>query len=956
MATERIVIQFRADGTRVVQANIKGVGSAAKKASKETDTLKRALKTLIGLEVARRIILLADSFTLLQNRIRVLTDSQKGLVRTTQALFDVANKTRTSVQSNALIFQRLTLATKGLVSGESEVLQIVETLNKALRISGTTTQEAAAGTIQLAQGFAAGALRGDELRSVMEQLPIIAQILEKELGVTRGELRDLGKEGKITSAILVSAFKNAREEIDEKFGKVIITIGEQFVILQNETIRMIGAFNEATGVFQTLADVVGFLANNLKTIIRVIGTVLVASLAAFASSLFAAAAASEFFTVSVAKGIVAVKAFGAAVLSTTFIVTAGLAAVILYRKEIDELIQSLIPSIRNLKIQNEAAATSNRLWKERKDALEAANGENKKQLKIIADVNKEIDLQNQLFTKDIEQQAVFAKVQKVLNDLAEKGLKLQSESATKIAADLTASLQKLRLNREENDVLKKLRGSQIAINRERAAARRLFAEEKITKKELLEVERQRFKSGDDLIAQLKTETTLLRQSSSAAEQDVLLDEAKLTLIRAGVKEGSILLDLKLKEIKLAADENREAAIRRQNLRDFNIDTSLQSEVLIVLGKQLSENNRNLKFRAAIIKELTIEQANLLVQMNKLSGSEFDQVIEKTLQPLRDQNELLRAEADAIGKTNVERDISISRIAIENSLKAKGVDINKENVRTLLDEQAALKRLIDLKQRQKSLEREFGIDQTANQERAAGLNELLAAGNANFDQRVAIMANLNEVTAQSTDFLAGLKQGFLDIDTSVLKLGMDIGGFLIGTINGAADALAEFAVGGFQDTKKLQQALSDLFRQLAKDIIAATIRMIIFRTIQAALTPGGGVAPGGGGGIDTGVTNVSGGLSQSAGGNLTFIPAQAGAFLQAGQPAIVGERGPEPFVPTASGRVLPNAAMAEAPAPQVTIVNVTDPKEVQAFLSTTEGEDVIMNVIQKRNRQVRGLIK
>ena len=126
MATERIVIQFRADGTRVVQAGIKGVGGAAKKESKETDTLKRALKTLIGLEVARRIILLADSFTLLQNRIRVLTDSQKGLVRTTQALFDEANKTRTSVQSNALIFQRLTLATKGLVSGESEVLQIVE--------------------------------------------------------------------------------------------------------------------------------------------------------------------------------------------------------------------------------------------------------------------------------------------------------------------------------------------------------------------------------------------------------------------------------------------------------------------------------------------------------------------------------------------------------------------------------------------------------------------------------------------------------------------------------------------------------------------------------------------------------------------------------------------------------------------------------------------------------------
>ena len=83
--------------------------------------------------------------------------------------------------------------------------------------------------------------------------------------------------------------------------------------------------------------------------------------------------------------------------------------------------------------------------------------------------------------------------------------------------------------------------------------------------------------------------------------------------------------------------------------------------------------------------------------------------------------------------------------------------------------------------------------------------------------------------------------------------------------------------------------------------------------------------------------------------------QAGGFVQAGQERVVGEQGPEPFVPTSSGRVLPNAALQPAEPPRITIVNSSDPDEISSFLNSDEGGDVIMNQLGKRNKEARDVL-
>ena len=308
MATERLIIEVTERGTRRVRTRIERLGEAAIEASKGTALLNRDLKKtgrrgreagqgfqraekgalgardafrglragLAGLGVAlvtREFIKFSDAATTLTNRLRVVTDTQEQLASVQGQLFAISERTRSSVESNAELFSRLAVAASELGKTQSELLQFTESLNKAIKIGGATAQEAGAGLIQLSQGLASGALRGDELRSVLEQLPVVAQVIADSLGVTRGELRKLGEDGKITAEVIFDAFKESREELDERFAKTVPTIAESFVQLSNSVIELAGAFNELTGASGLLAEGIGAVASAISTTAAAINSV-----------------------------------------------------------------------------------------------------------------------------------------------------------------------------------------------------------------------------------------------------------------------------------------------------------------------------------------------------------------------------------------------------------------------------------------------------------------------------------------------------------------------------------------------------------------------------------------------------------------------------------------------------------------------------------------------------------
>lgn len=327
MTTENIDIRIREDGAVVVRRNIESIAPAAEKSAGAIDLLKKALGALGGALAAREALRLADSYTNLQNRLRATGLEGNQLIGVYDALLKVSNDTRSSLEGSVELYSRLAISSKELGVSQQQLVDFTKSLNQAILLSGASATEAQAGLIQLSQGMASGTLRGDELRSVLEQLPAVADVIAKQLGVTRGELRQLGQDGKITAQTILKAFQGSREELEKRFAKTIPTLSQSFQVLKNNVINLIGSFDTSTGVTGALSSALFALARNIDTVARALvslaaGLVLVGGTQALIRGL---ATAFNFLTAAIAA-----NPIGAFIV----LLTSAITAVTLFRDKI----------------------------------------------------------------------------------------------------------------------------------------------------------------------------------------------------------------------------------------------------------------------------------------------------------------------------------------------------------------------------------------------------------------------------------------------------------------------------------------------------------------------------------------------------------------------------------------------------------------------------------------------
>lgn len=340
-------------GTKAVK---QGLSELDTQANKTQLLLQRALRVVgVGFAV-RQVVDLADSFTNLQNRLRVVTGSQAELQRVTQQLLEVSNRSRSSFESTTELYSRLALATRELGIGQKELLQVTESINKAIILSGASAKEANNGLIQLSQGLASGRLTGDELRSTLEQLPVVADVIAKRLGVTRGELRKLGAEGKITSAEIIGAFQDAREKLDQKFAKTVPTLGQSFVVLRNNVVAFVGRLNEGTGALRLFGAALRFVGENVEPLVKSL-----AVLGITLATLRIAPAIQGFFDLqkAVKEGRAVVLGSVAAINAQNAALAANAAANVVAAKAEVERIKQLIFATRQEVVYNSAIVGRN---------------------------------------------------------------------------------------------------------------------------------------------------------------------------------------------------------------------------------------------------------------------------------------------------------------------------------------------------------------------------------------------------------------------------------------------------------------------------------------------------------------------------------------------------------------------------------------------------------------------
>lgn len=259
-----------------VSKSVKKVADQSKTASRDLGSLRRGFQGLIATIGIREITRAADRIQLLRDRIKVFSDSTEEANDTFRGITELARTTNSSIESIGTAFNRLTLSTRELGLSSRDVLQVTEALQNTFRISGSTIAEATGSTIQLAQGLSAGALRGQELRSVLEANGKLSELLAKEFQVARGQLIKLAETGAITSQRVFKVLNENFDELSKQASTLRITFGQVFTrVIDNISIKL-DELNSRFNISANIANFADAFIANLDSIALTVG-VLVAS-------------------------------------------------------------------------------------------------------------------------------------------------------------------------------------------------------------------------------------------------------------------------------------------------------------------------------------------------------------------------------------------------------------------------------------------------------------------------------------------------------------------------------------------------------------------------------------------------------------------------------------------------------------------------------------------------------
>ena len=229
-----------------------GVTQQAKRATEEysrsqrtaaaaTDTLSGSIRnlagTFLGMQSVRWLVNTSDQLTSINARLRLMTGSAEAAAAAQEEIYQAAMRSRGAYADMADFVSQLGTVAGNAFTGTDELIAFAEQIQKQMAISGASGASAQAALVQLTQGLASGTLRGEELNSVLEQTPMIAQTIAEYMGVTTGEMRELASEGKVTAEVVKNAMLGAAEETNAQFEQMPMTWAQVWTMFQNVAIQ-----------------------------------------------------------------------------------------------------------------------------------------------------------------------------------------------------------------------------------------------------------------------------------------------------------------------------------------------------------------------------------------------------------------------------------------------------------------------------------------------------------------------------------------------------------------------------------------------------------------------------------------------------------------------------------------------------------------------------------------------
>lgn len=237
----RAAMEQAAGGSRKADAAIRQYQRTASSAASSTNALISKVKQLVGaylgIRGAKALIGQADTMSQITARLNMMNDGNQSTAALSEMIFQSAQRSRGSYVDTASFVAKLGTLAKDAFSSNGELIAFAEQINKQMTLSGTSQAESSGAMLQLTQAMSSGVLRGEELNSVLEQTPMIAQTIAKYMGVSTGQMRELASEGKVTAQVVKNAMLSAAEETNAAFAEMPLTWGQMAIAARNTVLH-----------------------------------------------------------------------------------------------------------------------------------------------------------------------------------------------------------------------------------------------------------------------------------------------------------------------------------------------------------------------------------------------------------------------------------------------------------------------------------------------------------------------------------------------------------------------------------------------------------------------------------------------------------------------------------------------------------------------------------------------
>ena len=236
-----------------LNASIRGGNDALDDMVGKAKNLAATIGASVGL---KKLIELSDQMTSTTARLNFIVDDGGSVEALEAKIMASAQRSRAAYLDTASAIASMGANAGAAFTSNADLIAFMEQVNKQFVIGGASAQGQAAAMLQLTQAMAAGALRGEELNSILENAPGIARAIEQYMGIAEGSIKSYAEKGAVSATVVKNALLSIADETNAKFNGMAMTWGQVWTQMGNIALK----------VTQPLLTAINWLANNLSVI------------------------------------------------------------------------------------------------------------------------------------------------------------------------------------------------------------------------------------------------------------------------------------------------------------------------------------------------------------------------------------------------------------------------------------------------------------------------------------------------------------------------------------------------------------------------------------------------------------------------------------------------------------------------------------------------------------------